>query len=323
MHATLKDLIRTADLSADDLHQLFELAAQFKTNPEAHGKPLDGETVVLYFAKPSTRTRVSFDAAVAHFGGIPDTVGPDELQLGRGETIEDTARVISGYAKAFVIRTFSDDDIRRFAAAATIPVINALSNGHHPCQSVADQFTLRELFGELRGLRLAFLGDGNNNVTHSLMEGAALLGLDMVVASPPGYQPDPQVTAWAAETARRAGGRVTVTDDSAEAVDNAHALYADVWLSMGDAPEEHAARWAALQPYRVTSDTLRCAAPGAVFMHCLPAHRGDEVTADVIDGTQSVVFQQAQNRLPTEMAVLYALLEGRLTGAAALADQRG
>jgi ornithine carbamoyltransferase len=234
-------------------------------------------------------------------------VGANDLQLGRGESIEDTAKIVSSFARAFVIRTFSDEDVRRFSAAATIPVVNALTDGHHPCQSVADVFTLRERFGSLEGLRLAYLGDGNN-VAHSLMEAAALSGIDFVLAGPPGYEPAVEVVERAREIGSSTRGRVTLTHDPVEAVTGAQAVYTDVWLSMGVPEAERTTRLEAFAPYQVDELMMSRAAPEAVFLHCLPAHRGEEVTGEVIDGPQSIVFAQAANRGPTELAILYALL---------------
>ena len=311
----IKDFLRIADVAPDDLERLLALSAELKTDPESRGKPLDGETVVLYFAKPSTRTRISFEAAIAHFGGLPAMVGPAELQLGRGETIEDTARVVSEYARVFVIRTTSDDDVRQFATAASIPVINALTENHHPCQAVADLLTLREHFGRVAGLRVAYVGDAKNNVTHSLMEACALLGASLAIGSPQSLGPDAGVLKWARAAAAWHDAEIVLTDDPRIAVQGAHAVYTDVWLSMGDPEDLRAERMRQLSPYRVTPALLALAAPDAVFMHCLPAHRGEEVEAAVIDGPQSVVFQQAENRLPTEMAILYALVNHLLVGA--------
>jgi ornithine carbamoyltransferase len=240
-------------------------------------------------------------------------VGPGELQLGRGETIEDTARVVSRYAAAFVIRTFAQADVEAVAGAASIPVVNALTDEHHPCQSLADLLLLRERFGSLIGRKLAYVGDGDN-VAHSLLEAAALAGLDIAVATPAGYEPDPEVVSRARELARVSGAQIDIGDDPRVAVKGADAVYTDVWLSMGDPESERAARQDALAPFRVTSALMADAAPDAVFLHCLPAHRGDEVDADVIDGDRSLVFDQAANRLPTAQAVLVALLERRLTG---------
>jgi ornithine carbamoyltransferase len=309
----MKDLLRIADLGPDDLELLLDLSQKIHENHHRHAGLLEGDTVVTYFAKPSTRTRLSFGSAISHLGGVPEVVGPNELQLGRGETIEDTAQVISRYAKAFVIRTYADDDVRRFAEAATIPVINALTDRHHPCQALADLLTLRQHFGVLTGMRMAYLGDGNN-VAHSLLEACALAGIDIVVATPPGYEPDGDVVA----TARRIAGNrslVLTTHDPLVAAAGAHALYTDVWVSMGDSEDERAARTAALAPYQVNAAVMAEADPRAVFLHCLPAHRGEEVAATVIDGPRSLVFDEAENRMHTAQALLVALLLGELTGA--------
>ncbi len=310
----MKDLLRIADLSPNDLEQLLEISEQVCADPHRHAELLDGDTVITYFAKPSTRTRLSFGSAISHLGGIPEVVGPNELQLGRGETIEDTARVVSRYARAFVIRTYSDDDVRRFAAAASIPVINALTDGHHPCQALADLLTLKQHFGSLRGLRLAYLGDGNN-VAHSLLEACALAGVDITVATPPGFEPDPDVVATAERLAAKSGALVMTTHDPLLAVAGVDAVYTDVWLSMGDSDDEKAARADALHPYQVNAAVMAEAVPDAVFMHCLPAHRGDEVSADVIDGPHSVVLDEAENRMHTAQALLVALTLRLLTGA--------
>ena len=310
----MKDLLRIADLTPEDLARVLEISAQVCADRHRHADLLAGDTVVTYFAKPSTRTRLSFGSAISHLGGIPEVVGPAELQLGRGETIEDTARVISRYARAFVIRTFADDDVRRFAAAASIPVINALTDGHHPCQALADLLTLEQHFGSLKGLRLAYLGDGNN-VAHSLLEACALAGIDITVATPPGYEPDPEVVERAEELATRSGALVLTTHDPLRAVAGVDAVYTDVWLSMGDSDDQRVARADALGPYQVNAAVMAEAAPEAVFLHCLPAHRGDEVSADVIDGPRSLVLDEAENRMHTAQALLIALTSGLLTGA--------
>ncbi len=309
----MKDLLRTADLERDELIHLLELAEEFKRHPRLHDTLLRDQIVVLYFAKPSTRTRLSFEAAVARLGGVPAVVGANELQLGRGETIADTARVVSAYAAAFVIRTFADEEVRTVAQNASIPVVNALTDGHHPCQSLADLLTLRERLHHFADRKLAYVGDGNN-VAHSLLEAAALVGMDMSIATPPEHAPDPEVVQRAQLLAEESGAWIEVTTDPHLAVKGANAVYTDVWLSMGDADAEAAERRRSLAPYRVTSDLLAEAAPGALFMHCLPAHRGDEVAADVIDGPRSIVFDQAANRLPTAQAVLYALVNRDFVG---------
>jgi ornithine carbamoyltransferase len=316
----MKDLLRIADLSARDLALLLELSEAVHHDPHLHAGLLAGDTVVTYFAKPSTRTRLSFGSAIAHLGATPEVVGPNELQLGRGETIEDTARVVSRYARAFVIRTYSDDDVRRFAAAATIPVINALTDGHHPCQALADLLTLRQHFGRLEGLRLAYLGDGNN-VAHSLLEASALAGIDIVVGTPPGYEVDPFVLA-SAEAIAGDRSLVLTTHDPLKAVAGADAVYTDVWLSMGDDAATKEARVRDLGEFQVNEAVMAEAGPDAVFMHCLPAHRGEEVTARVIDGSHSVVLQEAENRMHTAQALLVALVTGRLDGAGVTSGAR-
>lgn len=305
------DLLRTGDMTPGEFERLLSLAERFKGVPYGHHGYLRNDTVVLYFNKPSTRTRISFETAVARLGGVPIMVNPQELQLGRGETIEDTARVISRYARAFVIRTYSDRDVERFAAAATIPVVNALTDRFHPLQSLADVFTLRERFGARPRWKVAYVGDGNN-VAHSLMESVALAGMDIAVATPDGYAPDPDVVARASALADETGATVSVLRDPRKAVDGADAVYTDVWASMGDAEQERVARIDAFGSYQVDSALMARAKPDAIFMHRLPDHRGEEVTAEVVDGPQSVVFDQAENRLHTSVAVLFALIEDRL-----------
>jgi ornithine carbamoyltransferase len=308
-----RHLLRTLDLSPADLVRLLDLAAHLKSDPFARADLLRNQTIVLYFNKPSTRTRISFETAIARLGGTPISVGAAELQLGRGETIEDTARTISRYARAFVIRTFSDDDVARFASASSMPVINALTDRHHPCQSIADLMTLRERRGGLGGCRVAYVGDGNN-VCHSLIEAAALAGLHLTVASPTGYAPAADIVAEARAVAARTGARIQIGEDPAAAVAAAEAVYTDVWLSMNVPDNQRAARLKAFAPYQVNRALMSRARPDAVFMHCLPDHRGEEVTADVVDGPQSAVFDQAENRLHTAAALLCALLEGQMRG---------
>ena len=290
-----RHLLRIADLEADSLAALLDLAATMKARPHGFVEALRGDTVVCFFEKPSTRTRVSFAAAAERLGMMPLVLRPDELQLGRGETLEDTAHTLSGYAVAIVVRTFAHTTVERLAAAATIPVVNALTDAHHPCQALADLMTLRERFGRLSGLRVASGGAGNNVAT-SLLEAGKLAGMEVVVACPPGYEP--------------AVADAHVVTDPVEAVAGADAVYTDVWVSMGEEAEREARR-AIFEPYRVDAQLLAIARPDAVFMHCLPAHRGEEVTADVIDGPQSVVWQQAENRLPTEEALLLSLVARR------------
>ena len=309
----MKDLLRVADLSPRDLDLLLDLSEEVHVDPHRYADLLAGDTVVTYFAKPSTRTRLSFGSAIARLGATPEVVGPSELQLGRGESIEDTARVISRYARAFVIRTFADDDVRRFAQAATIPVINALTDHHHPCQALAALLTLRRHFGHLSGLRLAYLGDGNN-VAHSLMEACALADIDIVVATPPGYEVDPEILVTAKALAEHHHSTVLDTHDPLLAASDADAVYTDAWVSMGDDEATRATRSRALAPYQVNDEVMAGASLAAVFMHCLPAHRGEEVAASVIDGSQSVVLDEAENRMHTAQALLIALVTDQLTG---------
>ena len=301
------DLLRISELDARQLYVLLDLAAEMKAAPHGWETALHGDTVAMFFEKPSTRTRVSFAAACQHLGALPLGLRPDELQLGRGEPISDTARVLSGYASAIVVRTFAQAVLDEMAEAAEKPVINALTDDHHPCQALADLLTIRERFGSLQGARVAYIGDGNN-VAHSLMEAGALAGMHVVVGTPQGFEPDPAITDKAAATAIAHGGSISVVHDPAEAVTGANAVYTDVWVSMGDDEAQRAKRQEVLAAYQVDTELMRHADREAIFLHCLPAHRGEEVAADVIDGPASVVFRQAENRLWTEEAVLYAYI---------------
>jgi len=251
------------------------------------------------------RTRISFEAATARLGGHPVFAGPDQLQLGRGEPISDSARVISRYCAAIVIRTHAHADVEEFAWWSTVPVVNALTDTHHPCQALADLLTLREHFGTLAGLEVAYVGDGNN-VAHSLIEACVLAGIHVRLACPAGYHPHADVVAWAAGVATETGGSVRILDDPAEAVAGAHAVYTDVFVSMGE-DELRDEKLAVLGRYQVDETLMARARPDAVFMHCLPAHRGEEITEAVLEGPQSVVFDQAENRLHTAAAVLVTL----------------
>ena len=309
-----RHVLRVADLSPAELEQVLVLAARMKADPGGWTEALRGQALASFFEKPSTRTRASLAVAAHRLGMLPLALRPDELQLGRGETIADTARVLSGYVAAITVRTFAQSTLQELAEHATVPVINALSDAHHPCQALADLFTLRERFGTLHGLRLAYLGDANN-VAHSLLEAGALAGVSVVLACPRGYEPDDEVLDRAFHLQADHGGLLEVTHDPRRAVAGAHAVYTDVWASMGEEAERDQRR-AALQPYRVTSALMSGADPEAIFLHCLPAHRGEEVDTAVIDGTQSVVWQQAANRLPTEQALIYALITGDWDGSA-------
>lgn len=305
----ITDLLSVTDLDPDLLLALLDDADRLKAarGTAVHGAPLAGRTVALIFEKPSTRTRVSFEVGVAELGGHPLPLAAADLQLGRGETVADTGAVLARYVHGIVIRTGDHGRLVELAAGADVPVVNALSDLEHPCQAVADLQTFRELYGGFAGRSLAYVGDGNN-VAQSLVLAAAMVGLSVVVAHPTGYGPDAEVVATARRLAAASGADVTVTDgDPRAAVAGVDALYTDVWASMGQ-EDEAAARAAAFAPYQVTAELMAAAGPGASFLHCLPAHRGEEVTAEVMDGPASHVFQQAENRLHAQKAVLAALL---------------
>ena len=302
---------RVSDLSPVELSSLLDLAETMKHGPHSFGHALEGETIACIFEKPSTRTRVSFAAAAARLGAMPLALSPQELQLGRGESIADTARSLSGYVAAIVIRTFAQETVDELARWATVPVVNALSDQHHPCQALADLMTLREVFGDVRGRRLAFVGDGGDNVARSLLEVGALSGLDVTLGCPPEYAPDPDALAEALRLADDTGATLAVTHDPRVAVAGADAVYADVWASMGEEAEREQRRHG-LAPYQVDEKLMSLASPEAVFLHCLPAKRGEEVAPGVIDGLQSVVWRQSANRLPTEQALLWWLTRSTL-----------
>ena len=310
----MKDLLRIADLSSADMSVILDLADEFQTDPYRHDRLLNDESVFAYFTKPSTRTRVSLGEAVARLGGQLQFIGPHELDLDHGETIEDTAAVVSRYAKILIVRTFAHDDVVRLAGAATVPVINARTDLHHPCQALADVMTIRHRRGRLRGARIAYLGAGNN-VAHSLMEATALVGAHLVVATPPRFAPDPGVTAGAQRMAATSGGSVTLTEHPFEAVAGADVVYTGVWTPMGDTEDGGSSRRRILlEPFQVNDMLMSKASSDCIFMHCLPAYRGQEVTSDVLDGPQSVVLDQAENRLHTEQALMVALLSSMLEG---------
>jgi ornithine carbamoyltransferase len=301
-----RHLLSLESLSPTDLRALLDLARLAKNAPATLAGAASGGTLGMVFDKPSTRTRVSFAAAAWRLGLLPITLRPDELQLGRGESVADTARVLSRYLDVLVVRTFEQAVIEELAEHATIPVVNALTDQHHPCQALADLMTLEENFGRLSGLRVAYVGDGGN-VCDSLIEAGALGGLDLQVASPAGYEPARAVIDWATAMARKTGARIAVGHDPEAAVDGVDAVYTDVWTSMGQEAEAEARR-AAFTGYTVDGALMSRAAPGAILLHCLPAHRGEEVTDEVLDGPASRVLDQAENRLHTETALLAWLL---------------
>ncbi len=294
------------DLSVEELSHLLDLSSKVKAHPSDHSASLAGRSVAMIFEKPSTRTRVSFEVAIAQAGGHPVPLSATELQLGRGETIEDTGRVLSRYVDAIVLRTFEQERLEVIAGAATVPVVNALSNFEHPCQALADLLTVREVKGELAGRTLTYLGDGNN-VTHSLLLACAKAAMHIRVATPPGFEPIPQVVHRAAEIAAGTGGTVTTLHDPIEASRDADVLYTDVWASMGQ--EAEASERALVFPaYALDASKVEVARDDVTVLHCLPAHRGQEITDEVIDGPHSRVFDQAENRMHTQKALLLWLL---------------
>jgi ornithine carbamoyltransferase len=302
------DFLTVGDLDEGQFAAALDLAEAMKRDPRGYLDALPSETLACFFEKPSTRTRVSFAAAAHRLGMLPLVLRPDELQLGRGETVADTARTLAGFCAAIVIRTFAQATVEELAAHSHVPVINALTDDHHPCQALADFLTLREVYGHLDGLKLAYIGD-SDNVARSLIEAGALSGVEVVVASPPAYQAGAAERRAMLEFVAAHHGHVGIVEDPREAVAGANAVYTDVWVSMG-AEADSERRRSELAAYQVTTGLMAAAAPDAVFMHCLPAHRGEEMTADVIDGPASVVWQQAANRLPTEQAIVYALCTG-------------
>jgi ornithine carbamoyltransferase len=295
--STPKHFLDLKDFSGPQLRAILDHAAQMKRTPAQ--KPLSGKTIALIFEKPSTRTRVSFEVAMRQLGGDVIVLSSRDMQIGRGETIADTARVLSRYVDAVMIRTDSAAKLHDFAAAATIPVINGLTELSHPCQIMADILTFEEHRGPITGQPIAWVGDGNNVAT-SFIEAAARFFFPLRLACPEGYLPKPEVLAWA----QAEGAHVTVTQNPITAVTGAACVVTDTWLSMADSEDEATARMAALSPYQVKPDLMSHARPDAIFMHCLPAHRGEEVAADVIDGPASVIFDEAENRLHAQKAIL-------------------
>ncbi len=303
-----RDFLSLHDLAPAEVTDMVEAALAWKQGapPAGNPLPLQGKSVALLFLKPSTRTRVAFEVATAGLGGHPVCLHGGEMQLARGETIGDTGRVLSQLVDGVVIRAFGHRDVEELAAAADVPVVNGLTDLLHPSQALADLITLRERFGRLQGLKVAYVGDGNN-VCHSLCFAAAKTGFTLRIASPATYEPAPEVLSAARSDARATGGQILVTSDVQAAVEGVDAVYTDTWVSMGFEAGADARR-RALEPYRVDAALMRLAGPGAVFMHDLPAHRGEEVTDEVMDGPQSVVFQQAGNRLHAAKAILAAIL---------------
>jgi ornithine carbamoyltransferase len=311
----MKDLLRTADLSRADVELLLNTAADFAANPLRSNTALANKSVAIYMTKPSTRTRLASETAVAHLGGTPIFIRGDELQLGRGETIADTARIISGYCDALIIRTFAQSDVDELGANASIPVINGLTDLDHPTQLLADWVTIRENFGsDIAGRKFVYLGDGNN-MAHAWLTMGAIMGAHVVAATPAGdWAPDADVVAQAKAIAATTGATIEVTNDPEAAAKDASVLYTDVWMSMGDPEAERIEKTKALSPFAVSQQLMDLTTKDSIFMHCLPAHRDEEVAASVIDGPKSVIWREAFHRRTTIQAILYHLTRGELQG---------
>ncbi|WP_338753326.1 ornithine carbamoyltransferase [Bacillus sp. FJAT-52991] len=301
------DFLKLIDFSSEEIAALIELADDMKKNKEKYLDSLKGQILGMIFEKHSTRTRVSFEAAMLQLGGHAMFLSSNDLQVGRGETIEDTGKVLSGYLDGIMIRTHSHSRIEALAEAASIPVINGLTDLYHPCQALADLLTVYELKGSFKGNKMVYIGDGNN-VAHSLMIASVMVGMDFALTAPVGYEAAPQVVEIAQKISEQTGAKLTFTEDPLEAVKGADFIYTDVWTSMGQ-EEEAKERLQVFAPYQVNDQLMAVANPDCKFMHCLPAHRGEEVSASVMDGEKSVVFQQAENRMHAQKAVLYSLMK--------------
>jgi ornithine carbamoyltransferase len=305
-----RHLLSLKDYAREEIEEIFDLTHQVKADPNAYGGVLQGKSLAMIFQKPSTRTRVSFEVGMFQLGGQALYLGAESVQLSRGESVADTARVLSRYVHGIMARVYSHQDILDLAKHGTVPVINGLSDLLHPCQALADYFTLRERRGGLEGLKVAYVGDGNN-VAHELIFGAVKLGLSISIASPQGYEPNQLIVKSANREAQRLGtAQPQVVADPYAAVEGADVVYTDVWTSMGQEGEAEA-RLAAFEGYAVTPELMASANPEAIFMHCLPAHRGEEVLAEVADGPQSVIFDEAENRLHVQKAVMMLLMADR------------
>lgn len=303
--------IRTMyELSVEDINEIIDTGIRIKKEHKEGKQPLylQGKTLAMIFQKPSTRTRVSFETGIFQLGGVGLYLGPNDLQLNRGETISDTAKVLSRYVDVIMARVFSHDDIEGLASNATVPVINGLSDLSHPCQVLADLQTIKEHKGTLKGLKLAYIGDGNN-MAHSLMNGCAKVGMHFAMAHPAGYEPDSKQLEQAQSTAKETGCEVLITKDAREACTGADVIYTDVWTSMGQ-EEEKKKRLNDFAGFQVNSDLVKVAKKDYIFMHCLPAHRGEEVSAEILDGPNSVIFDEAENRMHTQKAIMVLLAKG-------------
>ena len=311
----MKDLLRTEHLSRADVELLLDTAAKFAEDPFLARSTLANQTVGIYMTKPSTRTRLASETAIAHLGGTPVFLRGDDLQLGRGETIADTAKIMSGFLSALIVRTFAQSDVDELGKYASIPVINALTDADHPTQLLADWITIREKFGkDVSGRKFTYIGDGNNMAHAGLIMGA-ILGAHVVAATPDGkWAPDAEAITTAKKIAEKSGAKIEVVHDARAGAEGASVLYTDVWMSMGDPEAERAEKLKALSPFAVTPELMKLTTSDSIFMHCLPAHRGEEVSADVIDGPASVIWREAFHRRTTIQAILYHLVRGELTG---------
>lgn len=304
-----KDFISIHDLTVENFWRLLDLARDIKQHPELYASALKGKTLAMIFEKPSLRTRVTFEVGVQQMGGFAVYLAPTDISLGKRESVPDVAKNLSRWVDGIMLRTFAHSICTGLAEHATVPVINGLTDLLHPCQAMADYFTMLEAKGSLKGLAVAYVGDGNN-VANSLMFGAAKAGAFITIATPAGYQPDREIVAMAQQDALETGGRIRILEDPREAVRGADVVYTDVWASMGRESEAEE-RQKLFLPYQVNAGLMALARPDAIFMHCLPAHRGQEVTDEVIDSPQSVVYDEAENRLHVQKALMAELMGER------------
>jgi ornithine carbamoyltransferase len=305
----MKDFVSLRDFAPEELRRLLERAWHIKAQPDVYSTSLKGQALAMIFEKPSLRTRVTFDVGMHQLGGFPIYLSPEEIRLRKRESVYDVAKNLERMVQGIMIRTFDHEIVEKMAEYAEIPVVNGLSDFSHPCQAMADYLTILETKSRFAGVRIAYVGDGNN-VAHSLMFAGAQFGVDIRIATPLGFEPKPDVIRWTHERAKETGGSCHVLHDPVEAVCGADVVYTDVWTSMGQ--EQDAAKRSLLfRPYQVNETLFANAKPDAIFMHCLPAHRGDEVTDQIIDSPHSVVFQQAENRLYVQKAILFELMSGQ------------
>ncbi|MFC2131679.1 ornithine carbamoyltransferase [Bacteroidota bacterium] len=302
-----KDFLKVLDFSTDEVNETIDLAIQMKANPGHFDEALKGKTLAMIFEKPSLRTRSSFDIGIQQLGGFSLYLSPAEINLGKRESVYDVSMVLGRMVQGIMIRTFGHDIVEDMSSYTSIPIINGLTDYTHPCQAMADFMTIKEIKGDFKGLKLTYVGDGNN-VAHSLMNAGARLGVNVVISTPEGYEPNPNAVNEAKEAAKLTGAKIEYIKDPLEAVKNSDVIYTDTWASMGQ-EEEAEQRKKIFLPYQVNGDLMAKAKSDAIFMHCLPAHRNEEVTDEVIDSNQSVVFQEAENRLHVQKAIMYKLMK--------------